>query len=49
MADKTVLSARLKKPKRADAKGLAQLVRTGWFTKVHIHSEASRHNLISGA
>ncbi len=35
------LSARLNKSDRADAEGLAQLARTGWFTEVHIRSEAS--------
>lgn len=35
------LSARLNKSDKADAEGLAQLARTGWFTKVHIRSEAS--------
>lgn len=35
------LSARLNKSDKADAEGLAQLARIGWFTKVHIRSEAS--------
>jgi transposase len=35
------LSARLNKSDKADAEGLAQLARTGWFTKVHIRSDAS--------
>jgi len=35
------LSARLNKSDKADAEGLAQLSRTGWFTEVHIRSEAS--------
>jgi len=35
------LSARLNKSDKADAEGLAQLARTGWFTQVHIRSEAS--------
>lgn len=35
------LSARLNKSDKADAEGMAQLARTGWFMKVHIHSEAS--------
>ena len=34
-----VLSARLNKSDAADAEGLAQLARTGWFTPVHIRSE----------
>jgi transposase len=33
------LSARLNKSDRADAEGLAQLARTGWYTPVHIRSE----------
>lgn len=33
------LSARLNKSDKADAEGLAQLARTGWFTPVHIPSE----------
>ena len=36
-----VLSARLNKSDKADAEGLAQLARTGWFTEVHVRSEAS--------
>lgn len=35
------LSARLNKSDAADAEGLAQLARTGWFTAVHIRSENS--------
>lgn len=35
------LSARLNKSDTADAEGLAQLARTGWFTPVHIRSEAA--------
>ena len=35
------LSARLNKSDRADAEGLAQLARTGWFTPVHVRSETS--------
>lgn len=35
------LSARLNKSDAADAEGLAQLARTGWFTPVHIRSEES--------
>ena len=35
------LSARLNKSDRADAEGLAQLSRTGWFTPVHVRSESS--------
>ncbi len=35
------LSARLNKSDRSDAEGLAQLARTGWFTEVHIRSEAA--------
>ncbi len=33
------LSARLNKSDASDAEGLAQLARTGWFTKVHIRSQ----------
>ena len=33
------LSARPNKSDRADAEGLAQLARTGWFTEVHVRSE----------
>ncbi len=33
-----------------DAEGLAQLARTGWFTQVHIRSEASeRVRVLIGA
>lgn len=35
------LSARLNKSDAADAEGLAQLARTGWFTPVHVRSDAS--------
>ncbi|MDF0603951.1 IS110 family transposase [Psychromarinibacter sp. C21-152] len=35
------LSARLNKSDAGDAEGLAQLARTGWFTPVHIRTEAS--------
>ena len=35
------LSAKLNKSDKADAEGLAQLARTGWFNEVHIRSEAS--------
>lgn len=35
------LSGRLNKSDRSDAEGLAHLARTGWFTQVHIRSEAS--------
>ncbi|WP_241560142.1 IS110 family transposase [Solirhodobacter olei] len=38
-----VLSARLNKSDKVDAESLAQLARTGWLTRVHIHSEASNH------
>ena len=37
----TSLSARVNKSDAADAEGLAQLARTGWFTPVHIRSDAS--------
>ena len=44
------LSARLNKSDRADAEGLAQLARTGWFTPVHIRSEdADRLRTLIGA
>ncbi|MGI9492260.1 MAG: IS110 family transposase [Geminicoccaceae bacterium] len=33
------LSAKLNKSDSADAEGLAQLARTGWFTPVHVRSE----------
>lgn len=33
------LSAKLNKSDRADAEGLAQLARTGWFSPVHVRSE----------
>ncbi|MEQ8928545.1 MULTISPECIES: IS110 family transposase [unclassified Marinovum] len=35
------LLARLNKSDSGDAEGLAQLARTGWFTPVHIRTEAS--------
>jgi len=35
------LSARPNKSDRADAEGLAQLARTGWYTEVYVRSEAS--------
>jgi len=35
------LSARPNKSDRADAEGLAQLARTGWYTEVHVRSEES--------
>ncbi|MEM1265083.1 MAG: IS110 family transposase [Pseudomonadota bacterium] len=35
------LSAKLNKSDKADAEGLAQLARTGWYSEVHIRSEAS--------
>lgn len=35
------LSARLNKSDASDAEGLAQLARTGWFTRVHLRSEAA--------
>lgn len=35
------LSARLNKSDHADAEGLAQLARTGWFVEVHVRSESS--------
>ena len=45
-----VLSARLNKSDRADAEGLAQLARTGWFTPVHVRSEdADRMRTLIGA
>lgn len=44
------LSARLNKSDRADAEGLAQLARTGWFTPVHVRSEnADRLRTLIGA
>lgn len=44
------LSARLNKSDAADAEGLAQLARTGWFTAVHIRSEeADRLRSLVGA
>ena len=44
------LSARMNKSDRADAEGLAQLARTGWYRAVHIKSEASDHlRLLLGA
>lgn len=45
-----VLSARLNKSDAADAEGLAQLARTGWFTPGHIRSEdADRLRSLVGA
>lgn len=45
-----ILSARLNKSDAADAEGLAQLARTGWFTPVHIRSEeADRLRSLVGA
>ena len=35
------LSGRINKTDPGDAEGLAQLARTGWYTEVHIRSEAS--------
>lgn len=35
------LSAKLNKSDAADAEGLAQLARTGWYTPVHVRSEAA--------
>ncbi|WP_254446723.1 transposase [Ruegeria sp. HKCCD8929] len=44
------LSARLNKSDMADAEGLAQLARTGWFTPVHVRSEeADRLRSLVGA
>lgn len=44
------LSAKLNKSDRADAEGLAQLARTGWFTPVHVRSEnADRLRTLIGA
>lgn len=44
------LSARLNKSDAADAEGLAQLARTGWFTPVHVRSEdADRLPALVGA
>jgi transposase len=44
------LSARVNKSDAADAEGLAQLARTGWFTPVHIRSEdADRLRALIGA
>jgi transposase len=44
------LSARLNKSDTADAEGLAQLARTGWFTPVHIRSgESERFRSLLGA
>ena len=44
------LSARLNKSDAADAEGLAQLARTGWFTPVHVRSEeADRLRSLVGA
>ena len=35
------LSARLNRPDRADAEGLVQFARTGWYTPAHVRSEAA--------
>lgn len=44
------LSAKLNKSDRADAEGLAQLARTGWFTPVHVRGEeADRLRTLIGA
>ncbi len=44
------LSARLNKSDAADAEGLAQLARTGWYTPVHVRSEdADRLRTLIGA
>ena len=44
------LSAKLNKSDRADAEGLANLARTGWFTAVHVRSEtADRLRTLIGA
>lgn len=44
------MSARLNKSDAADAEGLTQLARTGWFTPVHIRSrEANRLRALVGA
>lgn len=44
------LSARLNKSDAADAEGLAQLARTGWYTPVHIRNEdADRLRTLIGA
>ncbi|MEL6218167.1 MAG: transposase [Pseudomonadota bacterium] len=44
------LSARLNKSDKADAEGLAQLARTGWYAEVHIRSEsADRLRTLIGA
>lgn len=44
------LSGRINKSDQGDAEGLAQLARTGWFTQVHIRSEASeRLRVLIGA
>lgn len=44
------LSARLNNSDRADAEGLAQLARTGWFTPVHLRSKnADRLRTLIGA
>ena len=49
-AAQKALSARMNKSDRADAEGLAQLARTGWYREVHIKSEASdRLRLLLGA
>lgn len=44
------LSARLNKSDRADAEGLAQLARTGWYNPVHVRTEdADRLRALIGA
>jgi transposase len=44
------LSGRINKSDRGDAEGLAHLARTGWYSEVHIRSEASeRVRVIIGA
>lgn len=40
------LSGRINKSGPGDAEGLAQLARTGWFSRVHIRSEASERVLV---
>ena len=44
------LSGRINKSDRGDAEGLAHLARTGWYSEVHIRSEASeRVRVLIGA
>ncbi len=43
-----VLSARTNKSDRADAAGLAQLARTGWYREVHIKNETTGCAFCSG-